>query len=150
MNASTITSSNILLKKVSDGSIVTGTVSYNTGTKTATITPTSSLAHLTQYYIVVTTSVQDAANNPFTNEYHGTAFTTLVEGAIDITSLYSSNLVDTSLTLNRTTDIAADTNQYRIKLKDGTYGSWTTLSSSQSITGLTANKTYVVQVRFIK
>ena len=30
MNASTITSSNILLKKVSDDSIITGTVSYDT------------------------------------------------------------------------------------------------------------------------
>jgi len=43
MDESTITSSNVLLKKVSDGSSITGTVAYDTGTKTATITPTSSL-----------------------------------------------------------------------------------------------------------
>jgi len=64
--------------------------------------------------------------------------------------LYASDLVDTSLTLNRSTDIDADTNQYRIKLKNGTYGSWNTLTGEQSITGLTANKTYVVQVKFVK
>jgi len=150
MNESTITSSNVFLKKVSDGSTITGTVSYDTGTKTVIITPTSSLAYTTQYYVVVTTSVQDASNNPFASEYHGTAFTTQTEGAPDITSLYASGLVDTSVTLGWTTDVTADTNQYRIKLKDGTYGSWITLSAAQSITGLTANKTYVVQVRFIK
>jgi hypothetical protein len=64
--------------------------------------------------------------------------------------LYATGLIDTSLTLHWTTDVTADTNQYRIKLKNGTYGSWLTLSSDQSITGLTANKTYVVQVKFVK
>jgi hypothetical protein len=43
MNEATITSSNVLLKKVSDGAVITGTVSYDSGSKTATITPASSL-----------------------------------------------------------------------------------------------------------
>ncbi|HBB04143.1 TPA: hypothetical protein DCZ39_04600 [Patescibacteria group bacterium] len=150
MNSSSITGSSVLLKKVSDGSIVTGTVSYDSGTHTVTITPTSSLSYTTQYYIVATTAVQDSSNNALASEYHGSAFTTQTEDAPVITSLYASNLVDISMTLNWITDITADTAQYKIKLKNGTYGSWITLSSGQSITGLTANKTYVVQVKFTK
>lgn len=81
MTTSTITGTNIYLKKYTDNSIVSATVSYNASTKTATITPVSDLAYGRQYYIVVTTGAQDASNNAIAHEYRS-VFTTQTSSSL--------------------------------------------------------------------
>ena len=63
LKASTINSTNIQLKKYSDNSNVSATVSLVEGGTRVNITPDSSLANNTQYYFAVSTSVQDEAGN---------------------------------------------------------------------------------------
>lgn len=75
---------------------------------------------------------------------------TLVWESSDITSLYISGLTDTSATLYWAAAVDPDTQQYRIKLNNGTYGSWMTLNSPQQLTGLTADRTYIVEVKVTK
>jgi methionine-rich copper-binding protein CopC len=60
--ASTITSSNFTLKSAS-GSAVAATVSYNSSTYTATLTPTSALAYATNYTVTIS-GVTDTAGDP--------------------------------------------------------------------------------------
>ena len=55
---------------------VTGTISYDIGTKTATFTPTANLTYNTTYTVTVTTGVKDLALNPLQAEYTWT-FTTV-------------------------------------------------------------------------
>ncbi len=59
MDATTIKSSTFTLNNG-----VTGTVSYNAGTRTATLTPSANLASGTVYTATITTGVKDAAGNP--------------------------------------------------------------------------------------
>jgi M6 family metalloprotease-like protein len=61
MNASTITTSTFYLNNG-----VTGTVSYNTGTKTATFTPSADLALNTTYTATITNGVKDTGGHPLT------------------------------------------------------------------------------------
>ena len=63
LKASTVNSTNIQLKKYSDNSNVSATVSLVEGGTRVNITPDSSLANNTQYYFAVSTSVQDEAGN---------------------------------------------------------------------------------------
>ncbi len=60
MNASTITTSTFTLD---EASAVTGSVSYNAGTRTATFTPTNSLEPGTPHTATLTTTVADSAGN---------------------------------------------------------------------------------------
>lgn len=62
MNAATITSANFYLNNG-----VTGSVSYDWTTKTATLTPSTSLAPNTLYTATITTGVTDAAGNHMTS-----------------------------------------------------------------------------------
>lgn len=71
MNPATITGSTIT---VSNG--VTGTVSYDTASNTATFTPASVLANNTSYTVTVTTGVRDAAGNALAAS-HSWNFTTV-------------------------------------------------------------------------
>ena len=63
MDESTITTSSFTL----DG--VVGSVSYNSGTDTATFTPTVGLAYETTYTASLSTAITDAAGNPLAAEY---------------------------------------------------------------------------------
>ncbi len=63
LKATTISSTNIQLKKDSDDSTIAATVSLVEGGTRVVITPNSSLANDTQYYFAVSTSVQDEAGN---------------------------------------------------------------------------------------
>ncbi|OGM97351.1 MAG: hypothetical protein A2735_03205 [Candidatus Yanofskybacteria bacterium RIFCSPHIGHO2_01_FULL_41_21] len=63
LKASTVNSTNIQLKKYSDDSTVSATVSLVEGGTRVNITPDSSLANNTKYYFAVSTAVQDEAGN---------------------------------------------------------------------------------------
>jgi hypothetical protein len=73
MNASTINGSTITLRVTATSAAVSGTVSYNGGTNTATFTPTASLSGPTGYTLAVTTGAKDLAGNslasPFTSSF---------------------------------------------------------------------------------
>jgi len=63
MNASTITTSSFTL----DG--VAGSISYDSGTYTATFTPSADLAYSTTYTATLSTAITDAAGNPLASAY---------------------------------------------------------------------------------
>jgi len=83
MSAATISSSTIQLKGPS-GVAVAASVSYNSSTFTATLTPTSALTNSTTYTAIVTggaTGVQDTAGDPLATNYTWT-FTTLTAPSV--------------------------------------------------------------------
>src|SRR5213075_1765126 len=71
MNASTINSSTLELRNASNV-LITAAVSYNAGTRTATVTPSVSLSNSTVYTITIkgsATGVKDAAGNAMAIDY---------------------------------------------------------------------------------
>jgi hypothetical protein len=66
--------SGFTLKKTSDGTVVSGTYSYNPSTKTATFTPSSSLLASTQYTVEIK-NVYDLVENKMTSTFTS-SFTT--------------------------------------------------------------------------
>ncbi|MGA1869583.1 MAG: Ig-like domain-containing protein [bacterium] len=64
MDSTTITTSSFVLNNS-----VTGTVSYNNGTKTASFTPTSPLSSSTTYTATLTTDISDIAHNTLASTY---------------------------------------------------------------------------------
>lgn len=66
MRADTMNTSNIFVAK-DDGTIVAGTLTYNSGTFAATFDPTSNLAAVSNYNVIVTTGCRDAAGNALAN-----------------------------------------------------------------------------------
>jgi methionine-rich copper-binding protein CopC len=81
MDESTINTTNIKLKNTATSAGVPGTVSYNSGTNTATFTPSASLAFSTTYALRVQTRVKDVAGNALAAAFNS-SFTT---GAGDTT-----------------------------------------------------------------
>jgi len=67
MDASTLTSTNFKLQRVSDNSAVTATVAYAAATQTATLTPSAPLAFNTQYRATLTTAVKAADGTALAN-----------------------------------------------------------------------------------
>ncbi len=63
LNAATVSSANIQLRKVSDDSVIPGTVSLVEGSRQVNITPTSNLSFNTAYYFAVSNAVTDLAGN---------------------------------------------------------------------------------------
>ena len=93
---------------------------------------------------------KDAVGNENNNLWDSTFTTTACDSALEITSLYLSNLWATSAIINYTTDTGADTKFYRYSQTAYTW-TWTTLpNSSVTISSLTMGKTYYYQVKFIK
>lgn len=78
MDASTITSANVTLKI--GGTAVTGTVTYDAATYTATFTPDAPLSNSTTYTTSVSTGVKDLAGNAMAAAKTWT-FTTVAVGA---------------------------------------------------------------------
>ncbi|KKN43834.1 hypothetical protein LCGC14_0699260 [marine sediment metagenome] len=66
MEGTTITAASFTL---SDGGAVSGAVSYDAGTFTATFTPAADLDHSTAYTAVITIAVTDLAGNPLGAQY---------------------------------------------------------------------------------
>jgi len=83
MDAATINASTVVLRLTSSGSVVSGTVSYNAATMTATFTPSVGLTFSTGYTVVVTTDAKDVAGNPLTSAFTSAFATT---GAPDTTA----------------------------------------------------------------
>lgn len=74
MNSSTITASTFTLTGPSN-TAVSGLITYNTGTSTATFTPNASLVYSTSYTATITTGAQSSAGAALTSNYVWT-FTT--------------------------------------------------------------------------
>ena len=91
MDASTINTSTFT---VSGG--VTGTVSYNAGTKTATFTPSSNLVYNTTYAATITTGVKDSAGNAIAVNYPW-SFTTIQQYTLTVTKAGTGSGTVTSL-----------------------------------------------------
>lgn len=76
MDPATINTTNILLRNTATSVAITGTVTYDAATNTATFTPSANLAGNTNYSVVVTTGVKDAAGNSMATQVV-TTFTTV-------------------------------------------------------------------------
>jgi hypothetical protein len=70
MKPSTINGTTVTLSVTVGGAPVTGLVSYDVATKTATFTPSANLAASTQYTATVTTGATDTADNPLTGNFN--------------------------------------------------------------------------------
>ena len=75
MNSSTINTSTFTLSD-SDGNNISGTVSFDCCSTTATFTPSSNLAYATTYTAKITTGAEDQGGNPLAEDYLWT-FTTV-------------------------------------------------------------------------
>jgi hypothetical protein len=77
MDAASVTAAGTFTLKVSATSVaVPGTVTYDAATRTATFTPTGSLAPSTAYTATVTTAAKDVAGNPLSPGNVSFSFTT--------------------------------------------------------------------------
>lgn len=85
MKESTITATNIYLKKSSSSSKVSASLSYNSSTRTVTLTPSANLEPDTVYYVYVTASVKDTINNPVSST--NWKFTTAETGTTRVISM---------------------------------------------------------------
>ena len=74
MDASTITTSSFTL--VTDSTPVSGSVSYNSSTYTAALTPHANLGYSTTYTATLSTAITDAAGNPLASAYSWSFTTT--------------------------------------------------------------------------
>jgi hypothetical protein len=75
MNAGTINGSSIFLKEFSNTVPVAGTVSYDSGSNTATFTPSTTLDDGNDFTLNVTTAVSDLAGNKLASNYLSTFVT---------------------------------------------------------------------------
>lgn len=104
MDESTITNSSFTLVDTSNNS-VSGTINYNAGTKTATLTPTEELVESTTYTSTITTGVEDLAGNGLEEDYAWSFVTTDVATDTDDDGLIDrdeKNLYGTSPLLEDT------------------------------------------------
>lgn len=72
MDLTTINSTNIVLRNAGTSAVVPVTVTYNTSTNIATVTPTGSLSNATNYTLTITTAVTDVSGNalaPFISSF---------------------------------------------------------------------------------
>ncbi|PCI24589.1 hypothetical protein COB57_04185 [Candidatus Peregrinibacteria bacterium] len=80
LDSATITSANIQLKKFSDDSTVSASITLIEGDKVIKIVPNSDLSYATQYYMAVSTGVTDASGNAITATVKAdNEFTTLAD-----------------------------------------------------------------------
>lgn len=127
--------------------LITSTVSYNAGTKTATLTPNSSLANNTVYTAKVLTGAEDIAGNNLAADYTWT-FTTVAVDATPPTSptISATGQTETTITVAMTgaTDNIAVTG-YDIYV-DGILNA-SNQSTPYTITGLTASTDYLIKAK---
>ncbi|MEK7514769.1 MAG: Ig-like domain-containing protein [Patescibacteria group bacterium] len=86
MMESTISSTTIELRKYSDDSVIPASISLIEGNKVAHIMPTSNLSFATQYYVAVSTGVQDIVGNALATALDATTkasyeFTTVADSS---------------------------------------------------------------------
>ena len=146
--------SKIKFIKVSDSSSsINGIATVSTNALTINY---NALSYNTSYEILVQAGALSDGTN-LTTVDTSIYFTTQSASAPDITKLRSLNITSTGFSIDWTTDIVPDTQQYRIW--SYAYGSdvkdWTTLASAthsiwlDSVT-LSANSIYYYQVKFVK
>ncbi|MFC1968838.1 Ig-like domain-containing protein, partial [Chloroflexota bacterium] len=125
MDVSTITTGSFTL----EGSSVSGTVTYDGGTNTATFTPDADLAYNHEYTAILGTAITDAAGNPLASPSppYQWSFTTAMKvlTSIDITPL------NPSIAAGRTQQFTAT----------GTYSETSTGNLTSSVTWSSSNTT---------
>ena len=157
LRTSSITTSTVKLLKSSDDSLVTASVSIANGGTRVIVTPASSLANSTGYYLYATTGVKDEAGNAMSSAYGASstsAFTT-VSATSDttapvITDVQMSTSTVTTATIIWTTDeLSSSTVQYGTTSNYGSSETTSTLVSSHSVvlTGLASGTTYHFRVK---
>lgn len=72
IDASTVTASSITLRLSSSGAFVSGTVSYDAASRTATFTPASALSFSTAYTVTVANTVRSATGVALTQNFQST------------------------------------------------------------------------------
>ena len=102
MDVSTMVAANFALKVTSGGAAVSGTLTYDAPTRTATFTP-AGLAELTGYTMTVSGNVKDAAGNLMGGAYIF-AFTTGDATAPSVTVVIPANAA-TNIALNTTVKV---------------------------------------------
>ncbi len=132
--------------------IVTANVAMANGNTSVTITPASSLAYSTAYYLHATTAVTDANGNAIAAQFNGTnSFTTIASGAPVITAVAPSAITTTTATIAWTTDVTSTANIVEYGLTSGLGSTNTTdvgtTSHSAALTSLTADRTYYYRVK---
>ena len=152
MDASTITASTFTLKD-SSGNTVSGTVSYDDTTKTATLTPSSNLSDNTTYTATISGDVKDANGHAMGKDCSW-SFTTgeQQEVAPSVQTDSATNVTKTTATLNGELTDMGSASQVTVYFEygtDTTYGNETshqtlseTGSFSAGLTGLTPGTTY--------
>lgn len=127
--------------------LITATVGYNAGTKTATLTPSSALANNTVYTAKVLTGAEDIAGNNLASDYTWT-FTTVAVDATPPTAptISATGQTTTTITVAMTgaTDNVAVTG-YDIYV-DGVLNA-SNQSTPYTITGLTAATDYLIKAK---
>lgn len=88
---------------------------------------------------------KDAANNEWSRA-DATFTTTACDSAPDIVNLFMSNITDNSATINWAADLPG-TAKYRIKTNISSFTSWNSLGDPQNITSLSANTSYIIEIR---
>jgi methionine-rich copper-binding protein CopC len=103
MDANTITTANITMRTTIGGTAVNGTIAYSAATRTATFTPSATLAQTTGYTVTVSTGVKDAAGNAMAANFVF-AFTTGDTTAPTVTTVVPANNA-TGVALNTTVKV---------------------------------------------
>ncbi len=151
MDSSTINTSTFTVKDSSNNS-VSGTVTYNSNTKTATFTPSTSLASGTTYTATISGSVKDTDGNQMGSDYSW-SFTTETQIANpSVETLDATNITEDSATLNGKLDSTGGDSSVTVYFKYSQDGiNWTetthqTLSApgnfSANISGLVSGTAY--------
>jgi flagellar hook assembly protein FlgD len=69
VNSSTINTTTFSVKENATGATVPGTVTYNSNTKSAVFTPTSSLKESTEYKVTLSSQIKSSLNKPLDSNY---------------------------------------------------------------------------------
>lgn len=129
LDATTLDTSSFTLETTSGGVPVSATLSYDTTSFIATLTPDSSLANGTQYTATVTTAVTDAAGNALGSDYSWTFTTAAVTAVwVQVGGRVSPNTAEsedpTMLITGTTPSVGYRQGSYEINLNTWDGASW--------------------------
>lgn len=104
MDVNTINNTTILLRNTVTTALVPAAVTYNSTTNIATLTPTGPLSNATNYTVVVTTGVKDAAGNALAAQFQST-FTTAALADTTAPTIISRSPVNAATNVATNTDV---------------------------------------------